>query len=45
MLAAYHQAAARKIFPQQVLWIFVPLALLQLARIWRRRMSAPMTAV
>lgn len=37
MLAAYHQAAARKIFPQQVLWIFVPLALLQLARIWRQR--------
>jgi sulfoxide reductase heme-binding subunit YedZ len=25
-LAAYHQAAARKIFPVQVLWIFVPLA-------------------
>jgi sulfoxide reductase heme-binding subunit YedZ len=32
-LAAYHQAAARKIFPQQVLWIFVPLVLLELLRI------------
>jgi sulfoxide reductase heme-binding subunit YedZ len=36
-LAAYHQAAARKIFPVQVLWIFVPLALLELARIIRQR--------
>ena len=44
MLAAYHQAAARKIFPQQVLWIFVPLALLQLARIWRQRAKAAETA-
>jgi methionine sulfoxide reductase heme-binding subunit len=32
-LAAYHQAAARKVFPLQVLWIFIPLALLELARI------------
>jgi len=31
-LAAYHQAAARKLFPVQVLWIFVPLALLEIAR-------------
>ena len=30
-LAAYHQAAARKLFPVQVLWIFVPLALLEVA--------------
>ncbi len=36
-LAAYHQAAARKIFPVQVLWIFIPLALLELARIVRQR--------
>lgn len=36
-LVAYHQAAARKTFPMQVLWIFVPLALLELARIWRQR--------
>lgn len=35
-LAAYHQAAARKIFPVQVLWIFVPLAILELLRIVRR---------
>jgi len=39
-LAAYHQAAARKIFPMQVLWIFVPLALLEIARIWRQRGQA-----
>ncbi len=39
-LAAYHQAAARKIFPMQVLWIFVPLALLEIARIWRQRAKA-----
>jgi sulfoxide reductase heme-binding subunit YedZ len=35
-LVAYHQAAARKIFNQQVLWIFVPLAILELLRIGRR---------
>ncbi|MBC7366917.1 MAG: ferric reductase-like transmembrane domain-containing protein [Undibacterium sp.] len=39
-LAGYHQAAARKVFPVQVLWIFVPLALLEIARIWRQRMKA-----
>lgn len=39
-LAAYHQAAARKIFPVQVLWIFVPLALLQIARIIRQQFSS-----
>lgn len=32
-LAAYHQAAARKIFPVQVLWIFIPLAVLEVLRI------------
>jgi sulfoxide reductase heme-binding subunit YedZ len=32
-LAAYHQAIARKIFPMQVVWIFAPLALLEVARI------------
>jgi len=40
-LAAYHQAAAHKIFPVQVLWIFVPLALLEIARVvvqYRRRL-------
>lgn len=35
-LAAYHQAAARKLFPVQVLWIFVPLLVLELARVIRR---------
>ena len=29
LLVAYHQAAARKIFPLQVVWIFGPLLLLQ----------------
>lgn len=40
-LAAYHQAAARKIFPVQVLWIFVPLAVLEIARIIRQRNPRP----
>jgi sulfoxide reductase heme-binding subunit YedZ len=45
-LAAYHQAAAPKVFSTQVLWIFVPLAILELLRIGRRlsqrqRMAEP----
>ena len=42
-LAAYHQAAARKIFPVQVLWIFVPLAVLELLRLAKqfRATSSP----
>lgn len=40
-LVAYHQAAARKVFPAQVLWIFVPLALLEIARIVRKIRPAP----
>lgn len=36
-LVAYHQAAARKVFPPQVLWIFVPLAVLEAMRIVRLR--------
>jgi sulfoxide reductase heme-binding subunit YedZ len=36
-LIAYHQAAAQKLFPMQVLWIFVPLGALELARILRSR--------
>lgn len=40
-LAAYHQAAARKVFPQQVLWIFVPLLLLEIARVLRTRAKTP----
>ncbi len=39
-LAAYHQIYARKLFPVQVLWIFVPLALLEAARIIRQRAMA-----
>lgn len=38
-LVAYHQAAARKIFPVQVLWIFGPLILLELLRIIRQAMQ------
>lgn len=36
-LVAYHQAAARKIFPLQVVWIFGPLVLLEIARVWQSR--------
>jgi methionine sulfoxide reductase heme-binding subunit len=45
-LVAYHQAAARKIFPVQVLWVFGPLILLELLRIIRQAMlkrAAPAT--
>jgi len=40
-LIAYHQAAARKIFPVQVLWIFIPLALLELFRLGRQFSKSP----
>lgn len=36
-LVAYHQAAARKIFPLQVVWIFGPLLALEVARIVKQR--------
>jgi len=36
-LAAYHQAAARKLFPMQVVWIFGPLVILEIARVWKQR--------
>ncbi len=36
-LIAYHQAAARKVFPPQVLWIFVPLVALELLRVAKQR--------
>jgi sulfoxide reductase heme-binding subunit YedZ len=39
-LAAYHQIYARKLFPVQVLWIFGPLALLEIARVLRQRANA-----
>jgi sulfoxide reductase heme-binding subunit YedZ len=32
-LAIYHQISARKVFPMQVVWIFGPLVLLQIARV------------
>lgn len=39
-LIAYHQAAARKIFPMQVVWIFGPLVALEIARFWKQRRAA-----
>ncbi len=36
-LAAYHQAIAQKLFPMQVVWIFGPLLLLEIARVIRDR--------
>jgi sulfoxide reductase heme-binding subunit YedZ len=39
-LAAYHQAAARKLFPLQVVWIFGPLVVLEIARLVRQRKQA-----
>ena len=44
-LATYHQAAARKIFPMQVVWIFGPLAALEIARIVKERAKAKPAAV
>jgi sulfoxide reductase heme-binding subunit YedZ len=35
--ASWHQAAARKVFPMQVVWIFGPLVVLEIARVWRQR--------
>lgn len=43
-LAAYHQIAARKVFPREVLWIFVPLVALEIARIVRQRNRLPVAA-
>jgi sulfoxide reductase heme-binding subunit YedZ len=36
-LAAYHQAAAKKLFPMQVVYIFGPLVALEIARIVKQR--------
>jgi sulfoxide reductase heme-binding subunit YedZ len=36
-LAAWHQAVARKVFPPQVIWIFGPVIVLQVARHWREQ--------
>ncbi len=45
LLAAYHQADARKTFPLQVVWIFGPVLLLQIARVWKQRRGTPARAV
>src|SRR5471030_550314 len=37
-LAAYHQAAAPKIFPMQVVWIFVPLVMLEVLRMIKQEL-------
>ncbi len=39
-LVIYHQADARKLFPLQVVWIFGPVLLLQIARILKQRRPA-----
>lgn len=44
-LAAYHQAAARKVFPLQVVWIFGPVALLELARLWKWKSRQSATGI
>ncbi len=36
-LVIYHQISARKTFPMQVVWIFGPVLLLEIARIWKAR--------
>lgn len=36
-LVAYHQAAAKKLFPMQVVWIFAPLVLLEIVRFMKQR--------
>jgi methionine sulfoxide reductase heme-binding subunit len=43
-LVAYHQISAHKIFPMQVLWIFGPVAVLELARVWKLRVDATRSA-
>ena len=39
-LVAYHQAAARKLFPMQVVYIFGPLVALEIARVIRQQRKA-----
>lgn len=39
VLVAYHQITARKIFPMQVVWIFGPLLVLEVGRVWKQRMK------
>ena len=38
-LVAYHQALSQKVFPPRVLYIFVPLAALELARVVKQRLQ------
>lgn len=40
-LSAYHQAAAHKVFPPQVVWIFAPLLALEAARVVQQRRRRP----
>lgn len=42
-LVIYHQAAARKIFPMQVVYIFAPVLLLEVARIAKKRRQPRIT--
>ncbi len=42
-LVAYHQAAAKKLFPMQVVYIFGPLLALELARIIKQRLKTKAT--
>jgi sulfoxide reductase heme-binding subunit YedZ len=47
VLVCYHQAAARKVFPMQVVWIFGTLAVLEILRVAKplvRRAKAPSTS-
>lgn len=39
-LVVYHQITARKIFPMQVVWIFGPVIVLEIARVWKQRTKA-----
>lgn len=40
-LVAYHQSAARKVFPMQVVWIYGPLVALEAARFAKQRKPRP----
>ena len=35
-LVVYHQIAAKKTFPMEVVWLFGPLLLLEIARVWKQ---------
>ena len=44
-LAAYHQADARKTFPMQVVWIFGPVLVLEIARVWKQLRGARLSTL